>query len=86
MVALSISSNEMFVENWSFSGYKSDFKADQKIRKAMFSTGGRLGILRSEEIRKRISTYTGQIFLFSILLVVNPATLVQNLPIYPSGV
>lgn len=37
MVALSIFSDKMLVENWSLSGYKSDFKEDQKIRKAMFS-------------------------------------------------
>lgn len=38
-VALSIFFDEMLAENWSFSGHKSDFKADQKIRKAMFSAG-----------------------------------------------
>lgn len=35
-VALSIFP-EILVENWSFPDHKSDFKADQKIRKAMFS-------------------------------------------------
>lgn len=40
---------EILVENWSFPDHKNDFKADQKIRKAMFSAEkGSLGI--SEEI------------------------------------
>lgn len=78
------------MENWSFPDHKSDFKADQKIRKAMFSAEERsfedLGV---DSKRKRpyspdfsLRLHRGQVsFLFSTLLAVNPGTLVPNVPI-----
>jgi len=69
------------VENWSFPDHKSDFKADQKIRKAVFSTEEEVVIL--EDIRRGTVFFSNfppvarEIsFLFSTLLAVNPGTLV----------
>lgn len=86
-VALSIFL-KIFVENWSFPDHKSDFKADQKIRKAMFSGEKRsFGIskeIRGETVFSRLFPPVAReqvSFLFSTLLAVNPSTLVPNVPI-----
>lgn len=75
MVALSIFLDEMLVENWSFSGYKSDFKADQKIRKAMFSIREGSRLIRTD-LLLILNPFSSQ----------SSATLVPNLPIYRSGI
>lgn len=70
------------MENWSFPDHKSDFKADQKIRKAMFLEKRKVvqdlgGASRRDRILLTFPFGPGEqvSFLFSTLLAVNPGTL-----------